>query len=162
MKCFKEYIITEALKPIKTNYGWFQDHAFVDNLVDENPKVLRTLFPYGGEYYAVFFEIKTDVELGFFKVSDVDSLALGMFDSSYTKSNSNKISMGIFNRVIYVALELMKIYEIEEFSYHAPEQNLELDDFYNNINSNKQFISVLNSMGLTVNKSRMNIGDRSV
>jgi hypothetical protein len=166
MKTFKEYIITESLKPIETIYGWINDELdFVPNEIDEDPpKVIRTLFNYQGNYYLVFFDIEKDMKcnLGFTKVKDIKFLPLGFKNNVYEQVNSNVVSIGIFNRVLYVALELMKIYGIEEFGYHAPEGNLNLNSFYNKINNNTQFKKELTKLGLSTFKEEKQVGEATV
>lgn len=154
---YKEYILSEAIKPVKTDYGWFDKQLnFVEGKIEETAYSIRTAFKHEDNYYTVYFNLYHEnpirAELNFSRIDNMKNINL-MFGATTMKPlNDSKVSIQIFNKVFYIALMLAKEYGIDTFEYSDSADNKGLSKLYNSFYNNKNFKEELNKQGYSITK----------
>lgn len=144
---FSDYIqLHESIGPVETDYG--VNMIFNDKEVLESTDTsIHTFFIFDSKLYDVTIHPKGNIGFG---VSEEIPTSL---DKLYiTKFSDDKINtampIGVFNRVIYVLLELLKTYKRNVY-YFTPANN-SLFRLYVILFNNKSFKDKINKLGYTL------------
>lgn len=142
---FEQYLLTEAIEPIHTEYGSnppeFNNKHTV-KLIGGN--IWGTCFIFDNKLYMIQID-KNSGEIAFGVVNtiprDTDEFNSMTFSDDKVLTRS---ALKVFNKIFYVLLEVLKHEDINLFFSAA---NKDLDNFYSKLVKNKFFNERLNTVG---------------